>query len=138
MPSSMLKSKIAASLVQQVATEIYLPNPKADFTEYTEGFKCTPSEFEIIKTMGEESRMFLVKQGHQSMIGRFDLSDVKDADGNTVISFGDELAILSGSSDNVELLDEILAEVGEDPEVWVPVFHQRRKARVASSKQQER
>lgn len=138
MPSSMLKSKIAASLVQQVATEIYLPNPKADFTEYTEGFKCTPSEFEIIKTMGEESRMFLVKQGHQSMIGRFDLSDVKDADGNTVISFGDELAILSGSSDNVELLDEILAEVGDDPEVWVPVFHQRRKARVASSKQQER
>ena len=88
--------------------------------------------------MGEESRMFLVKQGHQSMIGCFDLSDVKDADGNTVIGFGDELAILSGSSDNVELLDEILAEVGDDPEVWVPVFHQRRKARVASSKQQER
>jgi len=72
------------------------------------------------------------------MIGRFDLSDLKDAEGNTLIGFGDELAILSGSSDNIELLDEILAEVGDDPEVWVPVFHQRRKARVASSKQQER
>jgi len=137
MPSSMLKSTIAASLVQQVATEIYLPNPKADFTEYTEGFKCTPSEYEIIKNMGEESRMFLVKQGHQSMIGRFDLSSMKDAEGKTVISFSDELAILSGSSDNVELLDEILAEVGEDPDVWVPVFHERRNARVASSKKEE-
>ncbi len=36
---------------EQCATENYLPNPKADVTEYTEGFKCTPSEFEIIKTL---------------------------------------------------------------------------------------
>jgi len=133
MPSSLLKSKIAASLVQQVATEIYLPNPKADYSEYTDGFKCTPSEFEIIKAMSEESRMFLVKQGHQSMIGRFDLSSVYDDNGNKIINFDDELAILSGSSDNIELLDDILAEVGEDPEIWVPLFHERRKARVGRS-----
>lgn len=127
MPSSLLKSKIASALVQQCATEIYLPNPKADFTEYTEGFKCTPAEFDIIKNLGEESRMFLIKQGHQSMIGQLDLA-----------GFDDELAILSGSSDNVEMLDDILAEFGDDPEVWVPVFHKRRKARVTSSKHQER
>src|SRR5699024_776635 len=72
MPSSLLSSKIAASLVQQCATEIYLPNPKADFKEYTDGFKCTPTEFEIIKNMGEESRMFLIKQGHTSMLGMLD------------------------------------------------------------------
>lgn len=137
MPSSLLNSKIAASLVQQVATEIYLPNPKADFTEYTEGFKCTVAEYEIIKTLPEESRMFLIKQGHQSMIGQFDLSDVEDEHGNVVLSFDDELAILSGSSDNSEMLDEILAEVGEDPKAWVPVFHERRKARKASSKRAE-
>lgn len=47
---------------------------------------------------------------------------------------GDELAILSGSSDNNELLDEIIAEVGDDPSQWLPVFHQRRKARVVASK----
>ncbi|WP_281661164.1 VirB4 family type IV secretion/conjugal transfer ATPase [Microvirgula aerodenitrificans] len=123
MPSSLLKSKIASSLVQQVATEIYLPNPKADFKEYTEGFKCTVAEFEIIRSLGEESRMFLIKQGHTSMIGRLDLG-----------GFDDELAILSGSSDNNELLDEITAEVGDDPDDWMPIFHERRKARVASSK----
>jgi len=123
MPSSLLKSSIASSLVQQVATEIYLPNPKADYHEYTEGFKVTEAEFDIIKNMGEESRMFLVKQGHQSMIAQLDLA-----------GFDDELAILSGSSDNNELLDGIIAEVGDDPEKWLPEFHARRKARIASSR----
>lgn len=123
MPSSLLKSKIAASLVQQVATEIYLPNPKADFKEYTEGFKVSVAEFDIIRSMGEESRMFLIKQGHQSMIGRLDLAD-----------FDDELPILSGSSDNNELVDQIIADVGDDPDIWLPVFHERRKARAAASK----
>ena len=123
MPSSLLKSKIASSLVQQVATEIYLPNPKADFHEYTEGFKCSVAEFEIIRSMGEESRMFLIKQGHTSMIGMLDLG-----------GFDDELAILSGSLDNNELLDEVISEVGDNPNDWLPVFHERRKARVASSK----
>lgn len=122
MPSSLLRSKIASSLVQQVATEIYLPNPKADYREYVEGFKLSPAEFQIVKTMGEESRSFLVKQGHHSMLGRLDLS-----------GFDDELAILSGSSDNVGLLDEIIEEVGDDPQLWLPLFHERRKARVASS-----
>lgn len=125
MPSSLLKSKIASALVQQVATEIYLPNPKADFHEYTEGFKCTVAEFDIIRNFGEESRMFLIKQGHTSMIGYLDLN-----------GFDDELAILSGSTDNNELLDEIIAEVGDNPNEWLPLFHERRKARVASSKLQ--
>lgn len=135
MPSSLLRSSIASALVQQCATEIYLPNPKADFTEYTEGFKCTPAEFEIIKTLDEESRMFLIKQGTQSMLGQLDLSKARDENGNVIANFDDELVILSGSSDNVELLDEIMAEVGEDPKDWLPVFHSRIGARVKATKQ---
>jgi type IV secretory pathway VirB4 component len=134
MPSSLLKSPIAAQLVQQVATEIYLPNPKADFREYTEGFKVTEAEFEIIKGLGEESRMFLIKQGHNSALAHLDLSNARDEDGNITVSFDDELSILSGSTDNLELLDNLLAEVGEDPSVWIPLFHERRKARRAASK----
>jgi type IV secretory pathway VirB4 component len=67
--------------------------------------------------------MFLIKQGHTSMIGQLDLG-----------GFNDELAILSGSIDNNDLLDEVIAEVGDNPDDWLPVFHERRKARVASSK----
>jgi len=123
MPSSLLKSKIAASLVQQVATEIYLPNPKADFHEYTEGFKCSAAEFDIIRSLDENSHMFLIKQGHTSMLGRLDLQ-----------GFDDELAILSGSLDNNKLLDDVIAEVGDDPDDWIPVFHEKRKSRVHASK----
>ena len=38
-----------------------------------------------------------------------------------------ELAILSGRTATVELLDRIRAEVGDDPAVWLPRFHQMRK-----------
>lgn len=126
MPSSLLKSKIASAMVQQCATEIYLPNPKADFHEYTEGFKLTPTEFQLVKELGEESRTFLIKQGHQSMLGKLDMGGGL---------FDDELAILSGSTDNLELLDDAIRDVGENPSDWIPLFQKRRKARIQLAKQ---
>lgn len=123
MPKSILKSTIAAHLVEQVATEIYLPNSKADYKDYVEGFKCTDAEYDIIRTLGEESRMFLVKQGKKSMIGCLDLGGLDD-----------ELAILSGSTDNNAIAEEIWEEIGdENPDEWLPIFHERRKARTAST-----
>lgn len=123
MPSSLLQSKIGSALVQQCATEIYLPNPKADRDEYLDGFKVTESEFRLIQEFAEDSRKFIVKQGHRSAVARLDLD-----------GFNDELAILSGSSDSIELLDEILEEMGEEPAIWLPEFHKRRKARSLSKK----
>ena len=112
-------------MVQQCATEIYLPNPKADFHEYTDGFKLTPTEFSIVKELGEESRTFLIKQGHQSMLGKLDMGGGL---------FDDELAILSGSTDNLELLETAMQRVGDDPTNWLPVFHELRKARIQAAK----
>ncbi|MDD3465172.1 MAG: VirB4 family type IV secretion/conjugal transfer ATPase [Candidatus Cloacimonetes bacterium] len=117
-PADVLKSDISRAIIEQCATEIYLPNPKADYHEYVDGFKCTAAEFEIIKGFNEDSRLFLVKQGHSSAIARLDLG-----------GFDDELAVLSGSTDNIELLHQIMNEVGEDPRNWLPIFHERRKAR---------
>ncbi len=118
MPSSLLQSKNGAALVQQCATEIYLPNEKADYNEYTKGFKCTDAEFEIIKNLDDESRMFLVKQGNSSALVKLDLG-----------GFSDELAILSGSTDNIELLESVMASVGEKPADWLPEFQRQRKLR---------
>lgn len=118
MPSSLLESPNASALVQQTATEIYLPNPKADFDEYIKGFKVSEAEFEIIKNLDVDSRMFLVKQGLQSALVKLDLAGM-----------GEELAILSGSTDDIELADSIRQEVGDNPSDWMPVFHQRRKER---------
>lgn len=136
MPSSLLQSKIASQLVQQVATEIYLPNPKADYREYTEGFKVTAQEFRIIKNLDELSRMFLVKQGDKSMLCKLDLGKFKPqgAREDEWEDFDDELAILSGDSSNNELIELAIATVGPDPEVWEPWFQQQRKARIQQSK----
>lgn len=115
-PSQILGSDISKAIIEQCATEIYLPNPLADKKDYMEGFKLSETEFNIIRKFNEDSRMFLIKQGHKTSIGKLDLK-----------GFDDELAILSGSTDNVELVESIIKEVGDDPDIWIPEFHKQRK-----------
>jgi type IV secretion system protein VirB4 len=112
-PSDVLRSDIARALIEQTATFFFLPNPRADYTDYVHGFKLTEAEFNIVRNLGENSRLFLVKQGHRSAIGRLDLNGL-----------GDVLDVLSGTMDNVQLLDTIRAQVGDAPEDWLPVFHE--------------
>ena len=113
-PSDALESPIAKTLVQQCATYLFLPNPSADDKDYIQGFKLTDAEFELIKNLGEDSRRFLIKQGDNSAIAQLNLH-----------GFDDELLVLSGTPDNAELVEEIIAEVGEDPAVWLPIFYNR-------------
>ena len=120
-PADVLRSDIARALIEQTATFFFLPNPRADYDDYVHGFKLTEAEFNIVRSMGENSRLFLVKQGHRSAIGRLDLAGL-----------GDVLDVLSGTTDNLELLDGIRAEVGDDPASWLPVFHQRLARRRAT------
>ena len=122
-PADVLRSDIARALIEQSATFFFLPNPRADFDDYVHGFKLTEAEFNIVRNLGENSRMFLVKQGHRSAIGRLDLAGL-----------GDVLDVLSGTTDNVELLDTIRAQVGDDPDVWLPVFHAQLAKRRAAQK----
>ncbi|MFM0651970.1 VirB4 family type IV secretion/conjugal transfer ATPase [Paraburkholderia sediminicola] len=120
-PADVLRSDIARALVEQTATFFFLPNPRADYDDYVHGFKLTEAEFNIVRSLGENSRLFLMKQGHRSAIGRLDLAGL-----------GDVLDVLSGTTDNVELLDGIRAEVGDDPVAWLPVFHERLAKRRAT------
>ncbi|KVU84458.1 type IV secretion system protein VirB4 [Burkholderia ubonensis] len=129
-PSEVIDSPAAKALIGQMATEIYLPNPKADAKDYIDGFKLTKAEFDIVRNLGESSRRFLIKQGTRSMIATLDLSGLKAGD-------GDAIDILSGSKDNVELLDEIRARVGDDPEAWLPEFQRRLAERRASERREK-
>ncbi len=117
-PSDVLGHAIGKTMVEQSVTQIFLPNPRADHEDYVQGFKVTEAEFHIIKNLGEASRLFLVKQGHSSAIVQFDLGGMPDL-----------LHILSGSTDNIALLDAIRAEAGDDPAGWLPVFQDRIAAR---------
>jgi type IV secretion/conjugal transfer VirB4 family ATPase len=124
-PVDVLRSPISRAIVEQCATEIYLPNPRANYRDYVAGaggsdgdFGLTEAEFDLVKNLHEDSRMFLVKSGHRSAVARLDLA-----------GFDDDLAVISGSTDNVELAHKVMQEVGEDPANWLPVFHERRRSR---------
>ena len=42
--------------------------------------------------------------------------------------FDNELAVLSGTTANVEVLQQAINAVGNDPATWLPEFHRRRTA----------
>lgn len=123
-PAQILKTPHVAAMVEQCATQIFLPNPKADYDDYVNGFKVTEMEFETIRTLGEASRQFLIKQGHKSTVVTLDLS-----------SLNEMLDVLSTSLDNIEILDEIRAEVGDNPQVWMPIYLDCLAQRKALAKQ---
>jgi type IV secretion system protein VirB4 len=118
MPGQVIKSPIADAIIQQTATKIFLPNPEADRDEYVNGFKLTEREFQIIKDFGEKSRLFLVKQGGNSVVAEFKLR-----------GFDDELAVLSGNTATSSLVERLVAELGNDPARWLPEFHRIRKGK---------
>jgi type IV secretion system protein VirB4 len=115
-PESIMKSPVGSVIVSQSPTHIFMPNPKSEAKAF-EGYNLTPRELELILLLDKESRCFLIKHGRHSVVAKLDLGDMED-----------EVAILSSRQETVELLDRILAEVGDDPAAWMPLFHKLRKS----------
>ena len=85
----------------------------------------TDAEFHVIKGLDERSRCFLVKQGHASTVCQLNLRGMDDA-----------LAVISASTDNIEILHQVLdrkarfqhVAPGElAPEQWLQDFYDHRK-----------
>ena len=110
-PSEILKSEIARAVIEQSATFVFLPNPQATPEDYVDGFKVTQKEFDTIRSMRKDSRLFLVKQGQESVLCRLDLG-----------SFPKALKVLSGSTDNILFAEKLRTIVGNDPKDWLPFF----------------
>ena len=112
-PEDVFKSKISETLVQQTATQIFLANMKAT-SIYQDVFKLSNREFALIKYTDPGSRYFLVKQGEDSVVARIDLSGMNEF-----------IEVLSARADTIRILDRIREEVGDDPEVWLPIFRKK-------------
>ena len=116
-PRDAIASPIAHTIIEQCPTQIFMPNPRGSHADYVDGFKLTEREYELVaRELSPESRRFIVKQGHNSVVAELNLT-----------GFDDELAILSGRTANVELADAIRAEGGSS-ETWLSLFQQRRSA----------
>jgi len=108
-------SAISETLIQQTATQIFLPNSKA--TEaYKKAFMVSDREFNLLKTTDPSSRFFLVKQGKDVVVARIDLAGMDDV-----------VNVLSARAETVSILDEVRAQVGDEPEAWMAPFQQRVK-----------
>jgi type IV secretion system protein VirB4 len=124
-PEDALASDISAALIEQTATMILLPNPNANRDDYIEGLKLTEAEYQVVVSLDERSRCFLVKQGHASTVCQLNLRGMDDA-----------LAVISASTDNIEIMHDVIAErsrahgVTPDeltPEQWLEHFYASRK-----------
>ncbi|WP_230771593.1 VirB4 family type IV secretion/conjugal transfer ATPase [Sphingomonas sp. Leaf4] len=104
-----LSSRIASAIVEQAATQIFMPNPKAQARDYMTGFGLSQHEFDLVRSMPDDARAFLIRHGQHSVVARLDLSGDRDL-----------LTILSGRERSVRALDAIRAEVGDDPAAWMP------------------
>jgi type IV secretion system protein VirB4 len=115
-PSDVLASPIARTLVEQTPTKVLFPNVEAQRTEYVDGFGLSEREFELVgRELTPGSRRFLVKQGFQGIVCELDLK-----------GFAFELDVISGRAENVARVEQLIAELGEEPAAWLEAF---RKAR---------
>jgi len=106
-----LDSRIATALVEQTATMIFTPNPRARPEDYCAGFGLTAHELELIRTLPAHSRCFLVRQPDASVVVRLDLGGMPDV-----------LTVLSGRETTVRQLDRLRAELGDEPSAWYPAL----------------
>jgi type IV secretion system protein VirB4 len=110
--SDVLQSPISRTIIEQTPTKIFFPNVDANVDEYMEGFGLTEREFKLVKEqLDPGSRMFLIKQGHHSVVCRLDLK-----------GFDAELAIISGRAGAIEHMHRLMEEHGKDPAAWLPKF----------------
>jgi type IV secretion system protein VirB4 len=107
------KSSISDTLVQQTSTQIFLPNLRAT-PIYREVFMLSEREFNLVKTTDPSTRFFLVKQDNDGVIARIDLSGMDDV-----------IRVLSARADTVIMMDQIIEEVGDDPDDWLPIYYER-------------
>ena len=107
--SDALQSRIASAIIEQAGTQIFMANAAAQASDYVDGFGLTEQEFDLVRTIPDTARAFLVKHGSDSVVVRLNLASEPDI-----------LTILSGRERTVRLLDDIRAEVGDAPAAWLP------------------
>lgn len=106
-----LDSRIATALVEQTATMLFMPNPRARAEDHCGGFGLSEHELQIIRTLPPQSRCFLVKQADASVVVRLDLAGMPEV-----------LAVLSGREGTVRRLDALRADYGDAPAAWLPAL----------------
>jgi type IV secretion system protein VirB4 len=117
--SDTANSVVSKSINESSFCKIFFPNSSADKHIYVDDFGLTDHEYRLIKTLPDDQHYFLLIHGRgnnkESVVIRLNLTGMDDV-----------IAIISAREETLILLDKIRSEVGDDPDVWLPIFHQRR------------
>jgi type IV secretion system protein VirB4 len=125
-PEDAINCPIFSEIRNQTATKIYLPNPDATIEGYRL-LNLTDREFTRLKALSKESRTFLIKQSNQSAFATFDLG--RSSLDDSLPDMLDEIAILSGSLDNVAIWEQATIDAGADAELRMRLFQARRQGK---------
>lgn len=109
-----LESSISSAIIEQAATQIFMINPKARAEDYINGFGLSHHEFELVRTLPDNSHCFLIRHGNESVVARLDLSGEKEL-----------LTILSGRESTVRIFDELVQKTGPEPSSWMDLLLER-------------
>lgn len=109
--ADIVRSPAAHTLIEQSATNIHFPNPRADEESYVGRFGLTAKEFNFIRTTAPEKRTFLIKHGNDSVIARLDLTPMQDL-----------VKVLSGRKETIEECERLRTERGSAPAAWLARF----------------
>ena len=109
--SDAIESKIAATIIEQSATQLFMSNPKAQASDYCDGFGLTAHELDLVRSLPEHLRCVLIKQGGNSVVARLDMGNMPDA-----------ITVLSGRESSVRKLDELRRVHGDAPSEWMPIL----------------
>ena len=111
--ADIVNSKTSNTLLEQSATNIFFPNPKADDESYRLAFQLSGREIAWIRRTPPESRTFLIKHGRDSVIAKLNLSGMPDI-----------IKVLSGRTETVAEMGALRERLGNDPADWLPPFMQ--------------
>lgn len=114
-PSDVIASPISRTIINQCATKIFFPSDTAKKEEYVDEFGLSNREYTIIRNELKTGQ-FLIRQSQDAVVCELDLKGQDDA-----------LAVLSGRTETVALMDEVIQQYSPDPDVWLPIFHHRRQ-----------
>lgn len=106
-----IASRISSAIIEQAATQIFMVNPQAQEADYRGGFGLTSHEFDLVRTLPDSARCFLIKHGADSVVARLNLSGMPDL-----------LTILSGRESSIRRLDLLRQAVGDAPGDWLPLL----------------
>ncbi len=107
--SDALESRIAATIIEQSATQLFMCNPKAQASDYIDGFGLTAHELDLIRSLPEHLHCVLIKQAGTSVVARLDMGGMPDM-----------ITVLSGRESSVRKLDDLRRDLGDAPADWMP------------------